>query len=108
MTKGCSADILLLCHFANAHCTGTAPGCCVKSINKMLMLKHHMDWATCMDNLAGLSQHQETFGPCASILQPFKPFRSPGFYDVESVQKLLVAIYQDRRGKNASCGPNLL
>jgi hypothetical protein len=79
--KGYGVDIMLLYHFANLHCTGTAPGRYVKSLNEMLKLKYHMDWATYMDSLSAFSQHQESFGLDATILQPFKPFHSPGFYN---------------------------
>jgi len=34
-----------------------------------------------MDSLAGSSQHEETYGLDTPILQPFKPFNSPGFYN---------------------------
>ena len=79
--KGHGVDIMLLCHFANLRCTGTAPGRYVKSINKMPVLKCHLDWATCMDSLAGFSQHQETCCLDARILQPFEPFGSLGFHN---------------------------
>jgi hypothetical protein len=80
--KGYGVDTMLLYHFANLHCTGTAPGRYVKSLNEMLKLKYHMDWATYMDSLTGFSQHQEALGlEATTILQPFKPFHSPGFYN---------------------------
>jgi hypothetical protein len=70
-----------------------SPGRYAKSLHEMLKLKYHMDWETNMDSLTGFPQHQENFGLDATILQPFKPFNSPGFYQwdspsVESLQKV--------------------
>jgi hypothetical protein len=45
-----------------------SPGRYAKSLNEMLKLKYHMDWATYMDSLTGFPQHQETFGLDATIL----------------------------------------
>jgi hypothetical protein len=79
--EGCGVDTMMLYHFANLHCTGTSPGRYVKSLNELLSLKYHMEWANYMEGLVGFRQYEETWGCEAKILQPFKPFQSPGFYN---------------------------